>query len=228
MDYPEQFTGLAETCCTGLPRAVARVIVSTHPRTLKRIEAEGVSLPPQVELNEALWVLVINVQLQRNARAVLSDSGTITEELSILNFPALNIRQTHERPRAWRRPPSCWWDCPGNGWPMGWLSWQPSRVVEQRVLRIVEDYNIPNVSEKVVRIILSYTDYVNRCGLGRNIRPTCCSLCDVLSWTPTYGIRPSRRCSCRNWRRACKLEVHQVAVLTGFPNYPSGEASPRL
>jgi len=157
----KNFTGLMQTLNMIAEKYDFPVIVSTHPRTRKRIEEKKVRMQPQVQFLKPLGFIDYNA-LQKNSFTVLSDSGTISEESSILNFKALNIREAHERPEAMEEASVMMVGLNPERILQGLIQLQFQQTGQQRNYREVSDYSMPNVSEKIVRIILSYTDYVKR------------------------------------------------------------------
>ncbi|HVS93660.1 MAG TPA: UDP-N-acetylglucosamine 2-epimerase (non-hydrolyzing) [Mucilaginibacter sp.] len=157
----KNFQGLIESLNLIASTYHLPVIVSTHPRTRNMIEAKKVQAQPEIQFLKPLGFNDYNA-LQMNAYAVLSDSGTISEESSILNFPALNIREAHERPEAMEEASVMMVGMRPERIIQGLTQLQYQERGEKRTFRRVADYSMPNVSEKMVRILISYTDYVKR------------------------------------------------------------------
>jgi UDP-N-acetylglucosamine 2-epimerase (non-hydrolysing) len=161
IDTDENFLKLAETL-----NAISRVyempiIVSTHPRTRKRLDGMKFDFLENIRFLKPLGFLDY-IKLQTKSKAVLSDSGTITEESSILNFPALNIRETQERHEGMEEGAVMLVGQDSERILQGLKILESQTSGQERNLAIVSDYNVNNVSEKVLRIIISYTDYINR------------------------------------------------------------------
>lgn len=161
VDSPENLRRLFEVMNAVAEHFGKPVIVSTHPRTRKRMDAMDLVAHPLVQFHKPFGFLDY-VRLQTSARAVLSDSGTITEESSILNFPALNLREVHERPEGFEEAAVMFVGLDVNRVLQALAVLESQSRGAIRTLALVKDYETTNVSDKVLRIILSYTDFVNR------------------------------------------------------------------
>jgi len=161
VDSDKNFLNLVESLNTIAETYQMSVIVSTHPRTQKRVDAMGVVFHPMVQLLKPLGFKDYN-KLQLCAKVVLSDSGTINEESSIMNFPALNLREAHERPEGMEEAAVIMTGLQKDRIMQSLAVIENQPRDDERLIRQVYDYSMPNVSDKMVRIIHSYTDYVNR------------------------------------------------------------------
>lgn len=157
----KNFQGLMDSLNAIAEKFGYPIIVSTHPRTQNMIDQKKVEMRPEIQFLKPLGFHDYNA-LQMRSYAVLSDSGTISEESSILNFRALNIRDAHERPEAMEEASVMMVGMNSERIMQALTQVQQQKIATERNYRQVSDYSMPNVSEKVVRIILSYTDYVNR------------------------------------------------------------------
>lgn len=157
----KNFNGLIESLNAIAEKFGYPIIVSTHPRTRNMIDKKQISVRPEIQFLKPLGFHDYNA-LQMRSYAVLSDSGTISEESSILNFRALNIREAHERPEAMEEASVMMVGLSPERIMQGLEQLKTQKLGDQRNFRKVADYSMPNVSEKMVRIILSYTDYIRR------------------------------------------------------------------
>jgi UDP-N-acetylglucosamine 2-epimerase (non-hydrolysing) len=157
----KNFNGLIDSLNAVADKFKMPIIVSTHPRTRKKLEAKAKEVRDEIRFLKPMGFSDYNA-LQANAFAVLSDSGTIAEESSALNFPALNLRDAHERPEAMEEAAVMMVGMNTERIMQGLTLLAEQNQRETKLFRKVVDYSMPNVSDKVVRIILSYTDYVNR------------------------------------------------------------------
>lgn len=161
IDSDKNFLKLVDVLNTVAAHYNYPVIVSTHPRTQKRVDAMNIKFHANVQLLKPLGFKDYN-KLQLSAKAALSDSGTINEESSILNFPALNLREAHERPEGMEEAAVMMVGLEVDRVMQGLQVLESQLSGSERTLRLVADYSMPNVSDKVVRIVHSYRDYVMR------------------------------------------------------------------
>ncbi len=157
----KNFNGLIDTLNAIADKYHFPIIVSTHPRTRKMMDEKAISVRPEIQLLKPMGFNDYNA-LQLNSFAVLSDSGTISEESSILNFPALNIRDAHERPEAMEETAVMMVGLNTERIMQGLIQLEHEQKTKTRIFRPINDYSMPNVSDKMVRIIISYTDYIKR------------------------------------------------------------------